>query len=203
MDEIEPRATRERPQHQPAFVERPAGDADLATLEVLEPVDGRIGGNHDGAQRGCVGRELQTAAKGALARNEHDVGQNHVRGAAHERDLAGLGRREFRHDKVKARLFGQAVRLDDIQFPRERAGLLRGDAQPLRRARLADLCQGDEHRHSQPAKPHVFLPVAFSSPAGCLPGATAIISIRAATSPPRLRAHVARSHQTPCRRNNK
>ena len=151
MDEIKPDAAGEGAQHQPALVERAASDADLAALEVLDAANGGIAGDHDGAERGCVGRELQAAAKGALARNKHDIGEDHIRGAADQRDLARLGRGQFRHDQVKAGFFREAMGLDDVELPRERAGFLRRDAQALRRAQRAGLRQGDEHRHSQPA----------------------------------------------------
>ncbi len=141
--EVETGAARKRLQQQPALVERAAGNGELSALEIGDVADRRLRWHHHGAERAGRGVEYQAIAQGTLARNPEPVRKHEIDRAAFERDLAGFGRGEFERFDREARLAVEAVRLDDIHFPRQRAGPLHREANAL-----GGVCAGTEERHN-------------------------------------------------------
>ena len=113
--EIDPRASRQPLQQQPALVERAAGDGELAALEIGDLVDRRPRRRHHGAERARRRIEDEVVAERAFARDPQPVRQHHVGRAALERDLAGLGRGELERLDPQIGFAVEAVRLDDVE----------------------------------------------------------------------------------------
>ena len=112
---IDPRASRQPLQQQPALVERAAGDGELAALEIGDLVDRRPRRRHHGAERARRRIEDEVVAERAFARDPQPVRQHHVGRAALERDLAGLGRGELERLDPQIGFAVEAVRLDDVE----------------------------------------------------------------------------------------
>ena len=70
------------------------------------------------------GIEHEIVAERALARDPQPVRQHHVGRAALERDLAGFGRGELERLDLQVGFAVEAMRLDDVELPRQRAGAL-------------------------------------------------------------------------------
>ncbi len=138
--EVEPALLRKGAQQQPALVERAAGDAERLAAEVGERLRRRIGRSHDRPERRRIGPESKIGAKAAFARDPEPVAQDDVDRAAHQGDLARLGRGEFGDGEVEAGFGVEPRPFDDGELPGERAGLLDAKAQLFRR--LAPVYRG-------------------------------------------------------------
>ena len=134
---------RGRLDHQPALVERPAGDAERAAGEIGERVNGRVLRRHDRAERGRIRREHEPVAERALARHPQPVGDDQVGLPALQRDLAGFGGGELCRLNVEVFRLVEAERLHRRDLPGDRAGLLHGQADRVRRLGASRREEGD------------------------------------------------------------
>ncbi len=144
LPEIEAGPPRKSLQQQPALVQGAARDGELAPLEVSDVFDGRLRRHHHGAERAGRRIEHQAVAERALARDPQPVRQHQVGGAALERDLAGLGRRQLDRIDLQVELAVEPMRADDVEFPGERASALHRHADALRRGGIYG-CQCRSH----------------------------------------------------------
>jgi hypothetical protein len=122
-------------------------------------VDRRILRRHHRAQRARIGREQELVAERSLARRPKPVLNDHVGGAALERDFSCVGRSKLSRLDVKIRGLVEPARLDHPDFPGRRSGLLDRDAQAVggfgagRQTGARSDSEGDDehafnHRHS-------------------------------------------------------
>src|SRR5712692_1410169 len=120
LAEIDAGAPRQCLQQEPALVERAARNGELLALEIGDVSDGRLPRHHDGAERARRRMEDQAVAERALPRHPQPVREHEIGRAALERDLAGLGRGELDGLDLEIEPAIEAMRLDDVELPRQR-----------------------------------------------------------------------------------
>ena len=120
-------------QQQPALVERTAGDAERLATEIGQRLHRRIARSHDRPERRRIGPEGKIGSKSAFACDPEPVAEDDIDRAAHQGDLARLGRGELGDGEVETGLGVEPRPFDDGELPGESAGLLDAKAQLFRR----------------------------------------------------------------------
>lgn len=134
-------------EEQPALVDRPAGDPYFFAFQIFQAGDVGIWGHHERADRARIGDEGQHLAGGALARDPEKVVDDRVDRLALERHVGRLTAAEALHLELEAALLVEAVMLDHVEFPIDRAEL--EHAQPDR-AQILGRGRKAPDRHQQP-----------------------------------------------------
>ena len=153
-------------EHQPALVERAARDAQLLAIEVQQGVDRAVGLHHHRADIARVGDEGQRHTVAALTRDEQPVLDDRIDRPAHQRHVRRVVAPERHHLEGEPFLGVEAVGLDDVELPVDRAELehahLHG-AEIGRAGRCGgEHCQGQSGQKPARAAPHCCLPRAPS-----------------------------------------
>ena len=123
-------------------------------------MDRRILGRHHRAERGRIGREQELVAERPFARRPEPVRDDHVGAAAHQRNLARLGRGKLGRLDVETHGLVEPARLDEFDLPGRRSRFLERDAQAIgglgaeRQARG----QGESERGGEQAFDHKSAP---------------------------------------------